>query len=428
MWLNQILGRAFGRMNGGQGSPAPHKRERARLFQPGAPRCPHGGQTAGWARARPLAGTPHVAAPRPAFPQRSGQARARGPGTRPVQEAAALLLRAHGPTRPRRAPQPERAPRRLTWRCRRRLDGRRQGRARVHAGRRAQARPRLRARGPGRRVTWAARPNGNSPYAAAARARPGGPARTGRGVAMGAGRGLTSGPGPRRPPEAGTARPPGAVRARLTPSDWREVRCTGAEEGSRGQEFYKTYRCPHLQVSARIHGAEPQMCGPGCRKDGAWIAVTQRQHCGLLYRAPGSGLLEVVLRATGTSRPQGRAHTPRSLVEVRPHAPPFPCATWGVPLQPPGLVRRSPSGSALPRELVARPVVACGGEPGQRGTREAGTETSLQSPPHQSMDAPAAAQPLLPAWKLALVPAALPEEDALQPPTLSSHSDPGRQE
>lgn len=109
----------WGRMNSEQGSPAPQRRERGQRFQPGRGRP---GSPCTWPR------------PGPRSRRSSRQARPRGPRTRPAQEAAALRLRAHGPTRPRRAPPPERAPRRLTWRSRRRLDGRREGRARVHAG------------------------------------------------------------------------------------------------------------------------------------------------------------------------------------------------------------------------------------------------------------------------------------------------------
>ena len=88
-----------------------------------------------------------------------------------------------------------------------------------------------------------------------------------------------------------------------------------------------------------------------------------------------------------------------------------------------GLVRRSPYGSAVPRELMARPVVTYGGNPGQRahgawpGSPGRLTHPTLSPTPVHGPPAQPSAQPLLPDAGL---PPFLGEDD-LQPPT---HLDP----
>ena len=170
------------------------------------------------------------------------------------------------------------------------------------------------------------------------------------------------------------------------------------------------------------------------------MAVTRQWHWGLLYRGP--------LETCSWRPPSG----PRGLApwragphtgvpdRRRPNTPPFPSATWATPFQPPaspwggfqdapwGLGRGSPSGSALPRGLVARPMVACGGGQGRRGTREAGAEASLQSPRQQPVDAPCPSPAKCPASPPGLeacsgTPTSWGECPP-RPPALSSHRDP----
>lgn len=181
--------RNFGRTTCGRGHAPPQTREPAQLFRPGSSRCtpPGKGGTTGWAPS-PASSALHVAAPRPAFPQQQQQQRpSQAAGSRDAPSARG----GHAPpARPRpHAPAPrahaERAPRRLTWRSRRRLDGRRQGGARARGPARAGATPAPGARAaPSGHVGGAAQWE-RSPRCSRARARPGGPAQTERGVAMG---------------------------------------------------------------------------------------------------------------------------------------------------------------------------------------------------------------------------------------------------
>lgn len=105
---------------------------------------------------------------------------------------------------------------------------------------------------------------------------------------------------------------------------------------------------------------------------------------------PEGGLLEGVIRPPGTSRPEGRPtrraaqkaaaasvragggptllrfSVPRGPARCLCHFGHQPASGEICKVPPWGLVRESPSGSALTRELMARPVVAWGEGPGQR--------------------------------------------------------------